>query len=193
MHAPDATTLQQTSTTEALTVRTAADDSTVKVDTIEPDVLVHRVVLDEYDVRGALVLGANSALVWDTLAQPRDMQPWLPLIGERSLTIVYSHADWDHIWGTAGLPYAAARIVAHRIARERFDTDVPRVLAERRAAQPGHWDDVVLVPPGEGFETNTSIPLGGLSVELCHLPGHTADCCVGFIPERGDLIDGDTV
>lgn len=48
--------------------------------------------------------GRRRALVWDTLSHPRDMAGWLPLISPLELVIVYSHADWDHIWGTAGPP-----------------------------------------------------------------------------------------
>ena len=161
---------------------------------LDRELWITRVALEEYDVRGALLLaGDTHAVVWDTLARPRDMTPYHPLIGQRSLTIVYSHGDWDHIWGTAGLPYRRARIVAHADTRHRFDTDVPDVLAKRRSAEPGAWDDVVLVPPTESFHGHRTLELRGLTLELHHLPGHTADCIVGFIPERGVLLAGDTI
>jgi glyoxylase-like metal-dependent hydrolase (beta-lactamase superfamily II) len=157
------------------------------------DIWVTNVQLSQYEVRGALIVGERGAAVWDTLSQPRDMLPFLPLIGQRELAIVYSHADWDHIWGTAGLPYAGARILAHALARERFGTEVRATLTERQAAQPRAWDDVVLVPPTEVFDRERSIDLGGMTLSLHHLPGHTVDCIVGLIPERGVLLAGDTV
>ena len=160
---------------------------------VDRDIWITRVALDEYDVRGALLVGDRRALVWDTLSRPRDMVPFLPLIGDRELLIVYSHADWDHIWGTSGLPYERARVVAHALARDRFNTDVPVVLAEKRAAEPGLWDDVVLVAPTEAFDAERSLDLGGMTLVIHHLPGHTPDCTVGFIPERGVLLAGDTV
>ena len=160
--------------------------------TIERNIWSTRVVLGEYDVRGTLVLGERIALVWDTLAHPRDMRTYLPFIGRRELVIVYSHADWDHIWGTAGLPYTGARIVGHQHCRERFDGDVPDVLAKKQAEEPGQWDDVVLVPPGETFVEEHCVDLGGLTLALSHLPGHTRDCIVGFVAERGLLLVGDT-
>jgi len=82
---------------------------------------------------------------------------------------------------------------AHERARARFTSDVPAALAEKQAAEPGVWDDVVLVPPTEGIERRGVIELGGLSLELHALPGHTLDCIVGFVPERGLLLAGDTV
>jgi len=152
-----------------------------------------RVSLGEYDVRGALVLGERIALVWDTLARPRDMRTYLPFLGSRELVVVYSHADWDHVWGTSGLPGAGLRIVAHQLCRERFDADVPEVLARKQRDEPGQWDDVVLVPPTETFTHEHTLDLGGLTLTLSHLPGHTRDSIVGFIPERGLLLGGDAV
>lgn len=157
------------------------------------DVWVTRVVLDEYDVRGALVVGERRAVVFDTLSRPHDMRTFVPLIGDRELVVVYSHADWDHIWGTAGLPYQRARIVAHDLTRTRFDADVPATLTQKQAAEPGAWDDVVLVAPTVCFDREWSLDLGGMTLTLSHLPGHTPDCIVGFIPERGVLLGGDTV
>jgi glyoxylase-like metal-dependent hydrolase (beta-lactamase superfamily II) len=49
------------------------------------------------------------------------------------------------------------------------------------------------VAPTETFTRERSVDLGGLTLTLHHLPGHTPDCIVGFIPERGMLLAGDTV
>jgi glyoxylase-like metal-dependent hydrolase (beta-lactamase superfamily II) len=163
------------------------------IERVDEHVWVTRVSLDEYDVRGALVLGERRAVIWDTLSRPRDMRPFVPLIGGRELVIVYSHADWDHIWGTAGVDYTGVRIIAHQACAERFAADVPDVLSEKRRSQPGAWDDVVLVPPTETFADQCSVDLGGITLTLSHLPGHTADCIVGLIPQRGVLLAGDTV
>lgn len=158
-----------------------------------PGVFLLDVSTPEYDVRGALVLGETHALVWDTLTHPRDMAPLVPMIGARRLVIVYSHADWDHVWGTAGLPLERAEIVGHSECARRFGEDVPETLEEKRASEPGAWADVTLVPPARTFDRRLDIDLGGLTIELHHLPGHTPDCIVGLIPERGVLLAGDTV
>jgi glyoxylase-like metal-dependent hydrolase (beta-lactamase superfamily II) len=159
---------------------------------LAPGIWTIDVATPEYDVRGALVRGTRCAVVWDTLSHPRDMSPWLPLIGGRELVVVYSHADWDHVWGTGGLPRAAA-IVAHGEAAGRFVTDVPATLAARRREAPGTWDAVTLAPPTQVFDQELVLDLGGLTLALHHLPGHTPDCCVGFVVERGVLLAGDTI
>ncbi len=161
------------------------------IEPLAPGIRVRQVELEDYAVRAALLLGDERAVVWDTLSRPADVRPFLPLIADRPLVVVYSHADWDHVWGTAGLPHGRARIIAHERARARFASDVPAALVEKQGAEPGAWDDVVLVPPTEGIERG-AIELGGLSLELHALPGHTPDCIVGFVPERGLLLAGDT-
>ena len=58
------------------------------------DVLwVQELDLGIFEVRGSLVLGQERAVIWDSLSHPRDMTPYLPLIGDRDLFVVYSHAD----------------------------------------------------------------------------------------------------
>jgi glyoxylase-like metal-dependent hydrolase (beta-lactamase superfamily II) len=158
-----------------------------------PGVWVTTVALGEYDVRGALVVGERRALVWDTLSHPRDMAAWRPLVGSRELVVAYSHADWDHVWGTAGLPHDTAVVVSQDACAARFEADVPQTLAAKRREHPGTWDEVRLVPPGETFLHDLTLDLGGLTVNLHHLPGHTADCIVGLVHERGILLAGDTV
>lgn len=150
------------------------------------------VSLRDYDVRGALVVGSAGVLVWDTLSHPRDVAGYRPLIGDRALTIAYSHADWDHVWGTGGLPHEGAAIVGHRSCLARFADDVPATLAAMRGAEPGAWDDVELVPPTVVFDDEVVLDLGAVTVSLHHLPGHTRDCCVAFVQERGLLLMGDT-
>jgi glyoxylase-like metal-dependent hydrolase (beta-lactamase superfamily II) len=160
--------------------------------TLDDGIWTAEVALREYDVRSALLLGDGRALVWDTLSHPRDMRAYLGLITDASLVIAYSHADWDHVWGTAGLPHDRTLIVGHRACLERFAADVPVTLERKQAAEPGSWDDVRLVAPTQVFEDQVLVDLGSLSVQIHHLPGHTPDCCVAFVPERGLLLAGDT-
>jgi len=149
--------------------------------------------LGDFAVRGALIIGTEAAVVWDTLSQPRDMQPLRAHIGNRALRVVYSHADWDHVWGTAGLAEPGAPVISHAACLDRFGADVPVTLAEKQAAEPGVWDDVLLMSPTQTFECELALDLDGITLELHHLPGHTPDCIVGFIPEWGLLLAGDTV
>jgi glyoxylase-like metal-dependent hydrolase (beta-lactamase superfamily II) len=70
---------------------------------------------------------------------------------------------------------------------------VPFTLQEKKAEQPDQWNEVILVPPMMTFNSKMSLDLGDVTLELRHLPGHTLDCIVGFIPEWGILLAGDTI
>ena len=43
------------------------------------------------------------------------------------------------------------------------------------------------------FNSRLFLDLGGVTLELRHLPGHTSDCIVGWIPEWGVLLGGDAI
>ena len=166
--------------------------SEVLLKEFRPGLWLSELSLADFDVRGAVIVGERSALVWDTLSRPADMAPVKALLGDASCMVAYSHADWDHVWGTAGLPDCVT-IVAHDLCRVRFDTDVPAKLDAMRSQEPGQWEDVRLIPPAVTFATAMTVDLGGVVVELHHLPGHTEDCLIAFVPQWGIFLAGDTV
>ncbi len=147
----------------------------------------------DYLVRGAVLRGTTATLIWDTLTHPDDMGAVLPLLGGRQPTVVYSHADWDHVWGTAALVPAPQDIIGHRLCRRRFAAEVPATLRQKSLAEPGRWKAVRLVPPSRVFDDALTLDLGGMTLELHALPGHTADSIVGLVIEEGLLLMGDTV
>jgi glyoxylase-like metal-dependent hydrolase (beta-lactamase superfamily II) len=149
--------------------------------------------VEDFDVRAVVVAGRERAVVWDTLARPADMAGVAQLVGELPITVVYSHGDWDHVWGTAGLARPPREIVAHQDCLPRFAAELPAALEEKRAAAPGEFDEVVLLPPTRAVGGRERLDLGGLTLELLPLPGHTPDSLVGFIPGWGVLLAGDTV
>ncbi len=145
---------------------------------------------DTFDVCSAVISGQERAVVWDTLLHPDDMREVPALTAGKPLSVVYSHADWDHVWGTDGLE--PEEVIGHESCLERFNdpADVARTLRAKQADD-SRYEAVRLVPPTHTFETSLSLRLGGLTLELHALPGHTRDCVVAFIPERGVLLGGD--
>ena len=165
----------------------------VTLKAFRPGLWLTELALPDFHVRGAVIVGEQRVVVWDTLSQPRDMTPVQSLIGDKELIIVYTHADWDHVWGTAGLDYMGRSIIGQAECLARFSTDVPVTLQKKQSAEPGVWDTVVLIPPTTTFPSELALDLGGVTLTLHHLPGHTEDCIVGFMPEWGVLLAGDTV
>lgn len=160
---------------------------------ILPGICAAEVSLPGFEVRSVALLGRERMLVFDTLLRPGDMRPFADLAGGRELVTVYSHADWDHIWGTAGLPARGGEVVSHASCVERFRTDVPETLARRRAEEPRAWDDVELIAPATFFEHSLVLDVDPWTVELHHSPGHTRDSIVAWIPGAGVLLGGDVV
>ncbi|MCP3940887.1 MAG: MBL fold metallo-hydrolase [Desulfobacteraceae bacterium] len=165
----------------------------MKLRKINKQVWLTEVELDGYNVRGAVICGDKKVVVLDTLSHPRDMETLSTLIQGRALIIVYTHADWDHIWGTGGLIWEDARIIAHTACLERFNTDVPVTLHEKQLVEPARWNGVQLVPPNETFQDEFCLDLGSLTLRFYHLPGHTQDSIVVFLEQYGILFMGDTV
>jgi glyoxylase-like metal-dependent hydrolase (beta-lactamase superfamily II) len=156
-----------------------------------PNIWLTEQSLREFDVRGVLLRGEQRGIVWDTLAHPRSMEGVTSVLGNIWLGVVYSHADWDHVWGTGALmPHA---IIAHQVAAQRFSNDVPLTLRDKQLAEPGYWEHIRLLPPTITFSHTLTLDLGGATLELHALPGHTHDCIVGFVPQWGMLLAGDTV
>lgn len=149
--------------------------------------------LEDFDVRGAVVRGRSRVVIWDTLARPGDMGGVAGTTGDLPVSVVYSHGDWDHVWGTGGLGRGWEEVVAHEKCGSRFEEEIPGTLAERRASAPGEYDGVTLVPPTRTFRERLDLDLGGVTLELHSLPGHTPDTIVGVLPEWGILLGGDAV
>ncbi len=176
-------------------------------------------------VTGSLLVLPGSALVVDTLCSPRDMEAFIPLIGERPVTVVYTHADWDHCLGTGALN--PIRVIAHELTGKRLSERGDDMLAEIERDNPDLVSDASIVLPGTTFQDGLTFELmsgpsssrdggdlnerdredndrddcvsGGphgsdkVVVELVHLPGHTEDSTVCWIPQLGVLIAGDVV
>ena len=157
------------------------------------NISVSEIEFPNFTVRGGLLLGRDQAVIWDSLSHPNDMQPLLPLMSGRKIIVIYSHADWDHIWGTAAFPRDNLTVIGHRLCLQRFGEDVPVTLRERQQAEPGIWEAVQLIPPDLVFENDYCLDLGDFFLELHALPGHTADSIVGFASRHGVLLAGDTV
>ena len=147
----------------------------------------------DFQTRALVVLGEQRAVVWDTLTHPNDMKALTALLADKPYYVVYSHGDWDHIWGTAGLTGQPLALIAHAECLRRFADDVPRALQRMQLAEAGRWDSVRLAPPNLTFSSSLSLDLGGVTLELHHTPGHTIDSIVGWIPEWGVLLGGDAI
>ena len=153
--------------------------------------LAERSLDAEMMVCATIILGETVSAVVDTLIRPADMTPVRDMLERhgRPTLVVNTHADWDHSWGNAAFPDTP--IIAHRLCRAEMLTKGQRTLTEKQAAEPERFRDVTIVPPTITFTEFMDIDLGGLTLSIHHLPGHTADEAVVHLPEAGFLFAGD--
>ena len=160
---------------------------------IRPNLWLYEASAAGISVRGAVIIGERYAAVWDSLAQPQDVADLPALLGDLPYFLIYSHADWDHCWGSSGLVRPPLSIIAHAECRRRFIHELPATLQRMCEADAQQWGAVRLMPPTLSFSSRLSLDLGGLTLELHHLPGHTSDCIVGWLPAWGTLLGGDAI
>ena len=160
---------------------------------IRPNLWLYEASRSGIAVRGALIIGEQYAAVWDSLAHPGDVAVLADALGDKPYYLIYSHADWDHCWGSSGFTRPPINIIAHAACRRRFDDDVPATLRKMQLEQADHWDAVELRAPNLSFTKSLNLDLGGVELELRHLPGHTSDCIVGWLPQWSTLLGGDAI
>lgn len=160
----------------------------MQLETIQPGVelLTRGLPGDGYPVAAVKLTGQHLTAVIDTLLCPADMAPF-----GRTDLVIYTHADWDHCWGTAAFP--GAPVIGHRLTRERLLSTVEAdLLAQKRADQPSEFEGSAIIPPQIAFEGLMTLDLGGFHLQLHHLPGHTSDALLLYLPDHDLILAGDT-
>jgi len=149
---------------------------------------------DDVKVRGVIISGSTRTLIFDTLIFPEEAKNFIDPSSQQELVVVYSHADWDHIWGTCGLP-RPYELIAHEYCAKRLadKNDVEKTLVEYGARFGAEFPSIEIIPPQRTFHKELSLDLGGLTVELRHCPGHTKDSILAIIPELSLLLGADCI
>jgi len=167
----------------------------------EPGIFTIEEPLHEERVKSYLIEGRDRAILLDTGMGVGDMRSLVSGLTNLPLTVVNSHAHWDHFGGTAGfagtteiLVHESTEILVHEdeahdlrlgISNQRLR----RYLAPERLSGtfPAAFDlETASFPPTEPTATLSGgerFDLGGRVFEVLHTPGH----CPGLIA----LVDAD--
>jgi glyoxylase-like metal-dependent hydrolase (beta-lactamase superfamily II) len=128
-------------------------------------------------VTAGAVMTKEGVVLIDTLYYPEETKAIKEFL-ERRLGlgvryVINTHYHADHSQGTYLFP--EAQIVSHALCRRLLNTVGRAGLAEAQAQLP-NLDDVEIVLPDLIFESGMlSIHLGGKTLRLQHLPGHSLD------------------
>ena len=103
-------------------------------------------------------------------------------------TLLCTHGHIDHIEAAGAVKARrGGRIVLHRL-------DLP--LWERVDAQAGLFglpEPTALPPPDLLLEGGETLDLGGVPIEVVHVPGHSPGSVMYVVPAAGAAFNGDTV
>lgn len=137
-----------------------------------------------------LILGQERAVLFDSGPGLRDIRPVVEALTALPVTAVPSHLHYDHVGN-----------------HDRFDSvavvDLPhlRERAQGGVLRPTRWEHLgftedVPVPElrvTEWLAPGALLELGGRSLEVLHVPGHTRESIALFDREREQLFSGDFI
>jgi cyclase len=140
-------------------------------------------------VTAGAVIGANWAVVIDTLALPEETLQIRDFI-EQELQIpvryvINTHYHADHSWGNALFP--RAMVIAHSLCREWLDTRGRSSLEEARKQNMSFRQVKIVLPHLTFSEGTMSLRVGKKTLTLLSLPGHSADN-IGVLDEEDRVL-----
>ena len=143
-------------------------------------------LMDEaHEATGYLVIGEEKACVIDTMMGYNDLNKAVRGITDKPVTVVNTHGHPDHIFGNIYFEEAAYMHPADNELAESFLTEPEfvEILREKGLKTPSFR-------PIRGGDV---IDLGGKTLEIYELPGHTQGGILVLLKEDRILFTGDSV
>lgn len=152
---------------------------------------------NEQLVDTTIIVSRRYVVVIDTMINPATGEALLDLAsahldGRRSLLVVNTHADYDHVWGNQVFADRGVPIIGRRISVPIFTrAGSISFLEKMQEEEPIIFEHVKPTPPDVLFDETLTIDGGDLTLELFATPGHTDDHSSIYIPEIRTLLAGD--
>lgn len=139
---------------------------------------------DNQEASGYLVVGKEKALVVDTMNGYEDVNAVVREITDLPVMVVNTHGHPDHIYGN--VYFDEAYINPADLSLAEFFMNEPQFVRNCREHDL-KMPEFSPVYPGE------EIDLGGITLEVIGLPGHTPGGICLFIQKDGILFSGDSI
>jgi glyoxylase-like metal-dependent hydrolase (beta-lactamase superfamily II) len=162
----------------------------------------------ELDLTVGLVVGGERALVVDTRgdrAQGAELAAAVRAVTRLPITVLYTHAHFDHCFGTGAFDGGAFPDRRGVYAHPGCATALRDTAEAQRAEWVAHYraegdrrtaealEGTTVIPP-DTLVTAAELDLGGRPVTLAHPGrGHTDHDLVAHVPDAGVLFAGDLV
>ena len=142
-------------------------------------------LMDEaHEATGYLVVGSDRACVIDTMNGYNNLYEAVRKLTDKPLIVVNTHGHPDHIFGNVYFEEAFMDPRDSELAR--LFTEDPEFL--RQCSEKG-----VAMPPFRDIHPGETIDLGGRTLEVFGLPGHTPGGILLLLREDRILFTGDSV
>ena len=141
--------------------------------------------MDEaHEATGYLVVGRERACVIDTMNGYNDLHEAVRKITDKPVTVVNTHGHPDHIFGNMYFGEAYLHPADRELARQfAKDPGFLEICREKGRTMPPFRD----IHPGD------TVDLGGRTLEVYGLPGHTPGGILLLLREDRILFTGDSV
>jgi cyclase len=145
----------------------------------------------------------DGVVMIDTPQQPIDAVRWRERLLEHGPIryLINTEPHIDHISGNAYFP--GVEVIGQVGLQERYEQAVPGMTSAERleAMKQSDPDSVWLFnhpsyppnPPTRTFTDEFTLQVGNHTVQILHLPGHTAPQTGVYLPDEGVLFTGDNI
>lgn len=144
-------------------------------------------------VTAGAILTKDGVILIDTLYFPEETKAIKEFLEERQgLKIRYvinTHYHADHSQGTYLFP--EAQIVSHALCRQLLDSAGRAGLAEAQAQMPELEEVEIILPELVFKEGVLNLYLGGKTLQLFHMPGHSLDLVGVYVTNNQILFASD--
>ena len=142
-------------------------------------------LMDEaHEATGYLVVGLEKACIIDTMNGCCNLNDAVRKITDKPVTVVNTHGHPDHIFGN--VYFQEAFMNPDDLGLSRLFTEDPGFLKHCR-------ESGLSMPPFKSIRPGDRIDLGGRTLEVYSLPGHTAGGILLLLKEDRILFTGDSV
>lgn len=139
---------------------------------------------DNGEATGYLVVGKEKAAVIDTMNGIEDVHKAARTITDLPLILINTHGHCDHIFGNIYFDKAYINPIDIPLATQQTQHKEFLELCEKTGLS---------LPPFKPLADKDTIDLGGLTLEVIALPGHTAGGICLLLKEDRVLFTGDSI
>lgn len=146
-------------------------------------------------VTAGAIITKDGVILIDTLYFPQETKAIKEFFEQRQglpiKFVINTHYHADHTQGTYLFPHA--QVISHALCRQYLDTVGRHGLAEAQEQDP-ELEEVRIVLPDMVFSKGmVSLHVGGKTLELWHMPGHSPDVIGVYVRENRILFASDNM